>query len=158
MVSRCTDWSANIIIIIKIIKVIVIFFKEADLLAFPHWAGSHNNSLDYSDDKKICDYEPYLKHLIFIVRMAGCWNFAWFVLALCVCVLPAPCGDMKPPTPRLRTAVCWLAKLCSCSPCSTGQRAKVRPRQGDRGFQGNSHKAQTASHRHIEGGWGLSTP
>ena len=81
MVSRCTDWSANIIIIIKIIKVIVIFFKEADLLAFPHWAGSHNNSLDYSDDKKICDYEPYLKHLIFI-DMSG-WQVAETLRGLC---------------------------------------------------------------------------
>lgn len=37
------------------------------------------------------------------------------VLRVCVLVrlIPAACGDMKPPTPRFMTAVCWFPKLWS---------------------------------------------
>lgn len=54
----------------------------------------------------------------------GVWAWTCVFERVCMCVfmwhIPAACGDMKPPTPRLMTAVCWFPKLCSdpWSPCT----------------------------------------
>lgn len=39
-----------------------------------------------------------------------CEGLVWICVPVCASVLPAACGDMKPPTPRLMTAVCWFPK------------------------------------------------
>lgn len=53
-----------------------------------------------------------------------CVGFVCICVPVCMWVLPAACGDMKPPTPRLMTAVCWFPKPWSdpWSPCKESQR------------------------------------